>query len=132
MPRNIWYSLALHFAVILLVGLGIYTKIENMLRPQEAVITGTVWADSSVCVVTASNSHNSLSTGTDSVGGFTLRSVPAGTYSVRIEPMNGILKGITLRDVHVIGGKNTELGRIELFRYERPASAAGNSFRGRS
>lgn len=132
MMRRMWQSFQLPLALMLLVGFGVRAEFEDKVNPRDSVIAGVALADSSGCIVTVSNSENSFSTKTDGNGFFSMKAVPAGTYSVSIEPISGMLKGITLRDVSVADGQRTELGTIELFCSERPSYPAGNFLRSQS
>ncbi|KAA3628957.1 MAG: DUF4382 domain-containing protein [Bacteroidetes bacterium] len=82
---------------------------------QSGAISGVVSPSDVMCLVTASNGVDEISTYTNEEGVFLLQGVPEGIYTVTIEPdADSGYGAVQVENVEVNLGSTTDLGTIEL------------------
>lgn len=124
LQEGITYKVLLDFDVarsIVLTGNGKYILkpvIRTITEAQDGAIKGLVIPKESTPAIYAIIGTDTLATTfSDSTGGFMLRGLEAGSYSVSVSP-NSEYVGVVKSDVSVSLGEVTDLGAIELAEVE--------------
>lgn len=114
------YELYLDFNVdksIVITGNGMYI-LKPTIRVQAAMASGTISGqviplDANPSIWTVAG-EDTVTTFTDENGFFTLMALPQGTYDVNIDPDNPDYPSVTINDVVVSAGQDTNIGTIDL------------------